>query len=151
MIGLIFDIFFVSAAILSTTFFTRYLYDSTGQEWVVAYLLAINLTAFAFAIFDRFVCLVLPEAIRPRVPEGVLIWVLGFPGGMAGLLLALTAAGHKVSDEKRDFRTEMVVALVLSLLAAFALWRAGILTLESANNAVAAVVTAITGPLDAPL
>jgi len=129
------------AAIIAA-FATRAIHTGIGLRWVWAYLLAINVVAFAFFGFDKAFVGVLGR-LRIRVPERVLIWGLAFPGGMIGAWAAMHVFRHKTSADKRAFRLQMRRAVILQALGVVCFWflsQAGVVSLTTVDRAIEVLV-----------
>ncbi|MFQ5593382.1 MAG: DUF1294 domain-containing protein [Anaerolineae bacterium] len=97
------------AALSAVAYATVLAHNNLNLSWSIAYLVAINLAAFAFFAFDKLFARLL-AALRLRVPEDVLIWQLAFPGGIAGATAAMYALQHKTGPDSSAFRSNLVKA-----------------------------------------
>jgi uncharacterized membrane protein YsdA (DUF1294 family) len=106
----------IYAPIVAVTiaFATVRVHDMLGVAWWLAYLIAINLVAFAFFTFDKIFVNFL-NTLRLRVPEDVLVWMLALPGGIVGSILGMYVAGHKTGDDKHEFRMQLLKAYAIQV------------------------------------
>lgn len=136
-----------SIAVVATAYATLAVHSVLGLHWLWAYLMAINLIAFLFFGFDK-VFVGFLQRLRIRVPEKVLIWGLAFPGGMAGAWAAMRVLHHKTSADKRAFRTELIMALLVQVMVAVGLGlliKIGVVSLATLDNLIELIVGLVQG------
>ncbi|MFQ5854941.1 MAG: DUF1294 domain-containing protein [Anaerolineae bacterium] len=97
------------AAAATVAYATVQVQATFGVAWTLAYLIAINVVAFAFYAFDKIFVGPL-NLLRLRVPEDVLVWELAFPGGILGATAAMYLLQHKTSPGESGFRMELLKA-----------------------------------------
>ena len=122
--GYVANILYGVIAVMATAVITWWVHGRAGWPWPVAYLAAINGVAFIFYGFDKIFVGVL-IFLRLRVPEGVLVWLLAFPGGMVGAVLGMQIFHHKTGPETQSFRVELwraVFVQVCSLAGAMGMY-----------------------------
>ncbi len=123
---------------------TQTLHASLALGWTNAYLVAINLVAFGFYVYDK-VFVGLLNALHIRVPELLLVWGLAFPGGWLGALAGMFFAHHKTGPDSADFRMKLLGAYAVSVtlaLLVLVVARPPLISLEQVDAAVAAFVGA---------
>lgn len=76
------------AVIAAIAYATVQAHAMLDVAWSTAYLIAVNVVAFAFYAFDKIFVRLL-NTLRLRVPEDVLVWLLAFPGGIVGAIFAM--------------------------------------------------------------
>jgi uncharacterized membrane protein YsdA (DUF1294 family) len=136
-----------SIAVVATAYATLAAHSVLRLRWLWAYLLAINLIAFLFFGFDK-VFVGLLQRLRIRVPEKVLIWGLAFPGGTAGAWAAMRVFRHKTSADKRAFRLELRMALLVQVMVIVGLGlliQIGVLSLASLDSLIELIVGLVHG------
>lgn len=139
---------FVTAAAATTG-----LQNTFELPWLVAYLIGINLVAFGFYVWDkwmaRFRAFLHLEFLPIRVPTYVLIWMLAFPGGAAGAILAMFLTSHKIGPAEMDFRLRLLrvigLELALGILLVVLTLVVGPQILETLGQVVEAVCETVLG------
>lgn len=112
--GCIAYLLYGAAVIFAVTCTTIQAHDRFSFAWLLAYLCAINIVAFAFYAYDKIFATLL-EFLHLRVPEKVLIWELAFPGGVLGAFIAMCVLRHKVSPKKLVFQFELLKAFAIQM------------------------------------
>jgi len=113
--GLVSDVGYGLATPVAVAFVTKSLHEVYNIAWASAFLLAINAVAFGVYSFDKIFVKPL-KLLRIRVPEYVLIWLLAFPGGTFGAVIAMFANDHKTGPDTREFRLELLAALAIQFI-----------------------------------
>ena len=109
---------FLPAIIVTIAYLTELVHEMLDVAWSGAYLIAINAVAFVFYAYDKAIAgplktLHLDSILPLRVPENALIWLLAFPGGTLGSIIAMFVRSHKIGERKREFRLKLLRAYAL--------------------------------------
>jgi len=130
------------AALAAIAYATVLAHNSLNLSWSLAYLVAINLAAFAFFAFDKLFVRLL-STLRLRVPEDVLIWELAFPGGIAGATAAMYALQHKTGPDSSAFRSNLVKAYAVLITLFLITRRWPIVSQQQMDTLVASLAGAV--------
>lgn len=88
------------------------------MHWVVAWLVAVSVTAFAVTLWDKSRA----RRRRWRVPERTL-WLVAVLGGATMMYLAMLMCSHKTLH--RRFMVGLPLLMVAQIAVGYLLWRAG--------------------------
>ncbi len=114
-------------AIVAVAFATTAVHRELHNPWWLDYLIAVNVVAFSFYVYDKIVAQLLDKMaitfLPVRVPEHILVWFLAFPGGSLGAYAAMYLAEHKTGPGASDFRRNLAKAVFAQVAVAAVLVR----------------------------
>ncbi len=147
----IFTVIWMLIAAFVVAYVTQQVQASAGLSWHTAYLIAINIAAFVFYVYDKLIAAIRGalhlDFIPLRVPTPVLTWGLAFFGGIVGALFGVAVSGHKTSGGEAGFRDELYVAGFAGVIGVALLYLAtgrwGFISLERIDAFIAGASSAL--------
>ena len=142
------SILYAPLLIIGIAVTTFYLQEWNSAPWLLAYFLAVNGVTFAAYVWDKLISHVSDSPflhwMHLRIPNWVLIWMLGLLGGTIGAAAGMVVADHKTGADYAADRTGLGILLVVQTCAGFWLLTYGSAALEPLSSFIEQMATTIT-------